>query len=163
MAILVGLQNSAISRLKKSWAELGKKSSAKYKELMDLMILENNYRNYRQALEASVPPSIPFIAPLLSDLTMIDENSNTINGNLVNFKKRSLIAKVIKHLSQYSTTPYNLEFVPPLQEMLIKLRHTSLSEDALYTKSLEREPRNPEDKREQTNLDKIFKSLKLKI
>lgn len=141
-AFIAGLNKSPIIRLKQSWKELSAKSTKKIKELEILMTAENSYRNYRMALKAVNPPCIPYIGVYLADLTFMEDGNPDTVEHRINFSKRTLIANVIHEVQQYQSTPYNLKAVDEAQAVIASFQdHTEAREKALYSKSLEREPR----------------------
>merc|ERR1712100_111412 len=107
----------------------------------DLMSRFHNIANYRAALAAAHgQPAVPFIAPFLSDLTMLDENPNTVGTPpKINFAKFRMISTAVGKVLQHQPFAYNLESVLLIQEMV--LFSEILNEDKAYDLSLEREPR----------------------
>jgi hypothetical protein len=61
MEILSALQNSAIHRLHKTWELLPPKTIQMYEELLKLMDGEGNFANYREQLQVSTPPMLPYL------------------------------------------------------------------------------------------------------
>jgi len=67
--------------------------------LKELMKITGNYKNYRVTI-AALPETtacLPFLAPYLSDITVIDENPSRIDG-MINMMKCRLLYKVISPL-----------------------------------------------------------------
>lgn len=142
MAVLSGLNNSAVYRLKFTEAELPKKDRQILSLLMDKLSNKHSYKEYRSILKNANPPTIPYLGVYLTDLTFIEDgNKNKING-LVNFHKRRLVYKVLAEIEQYQLKGYNFNIDPNLMMMLSQLNFAQDSE--LYAMSLLREPRNSE-------------------
>eukprot|EP00466_Bigelowiella_natans_P009672 jgi/Bigna1/64759/fgenesh1_kg.83_\ len=101
---------------------------------------------YRNALKHAVDnPCVPYIGTTLKDLTfMHDGNKDTVCG-MVNFYKRVLMSDSIQQLDQFQRKRYLFAPVNFIQDQLRRdftLMETEKgSEQYLYDKSLEREPR----------------------
>lgn len=136
MAIISGLNLSAVSRLKTVKED---KANKVVNQLEDLMNPEASFKKYRDALQSAAPPTIPFVGVYLSDLTfMEDGNSDTLEG-LININKRRMVYNIIESVQQYQLTGYTFEKREPLYTFLAEL--PVLSEADLFTLSLAREPR----------------------
>lgn len=61
MAFLVAFNNSAISRLKWTFAKLPKKSATLIAEIETLMSMEGAYKRYRAALDEVSSAAIPYV------------------------------------------------------------------------------------------------------
>ena len=72
MAIIAGLHQSSITRLRKTWKTLPSKFLDTFKKCTQLLSAEGNYRSYRSSLEKAVPPVNPYIGLYLKDLTFIE-------------------------------------------------------------------------------------------
>lgn len=143
MAILSGLNISAIYRLKFTVAELPKKDRQTLSFLMDKLSNKNAYKEYRSILKNANPPIIPYLGVYLTDLTFIEEgNKNEIEG-LVNFHKRRLVYKVLAEIEQFQLTGYNCNIDPNIMILLTQLNYVQ-DDTEMYAISLLREPRNAE-------------------
>lgn len=141
MAILSGINQASVYRLRWTRKELPPRSVATLAELEETLSSNNAFKVYREVLANSDPPCIPYLGVYLTDLTFIDENPNNLKG-LVNFFKRKLIYNVISKVQQYQNTFYNLQPVWQIQRLLMKL--PTLDEDTMHRLSLKREPRKAE-------------------
>jgi son of sevenless-like protein len=85
---------------------------------------------------------LPFLGVLMSDLTFIEEgNPDFLKDNtIINFEKRALVAKVMMEMQQHQQSKYMLKPVPAIQNYLNSLHYNT--ENELYDKSLQREPRD---------------------
>ncbi|KJE93254.1 hypothetical protein, variant 1 [Capsaspora owczarzaki ATCC 30864] len=102
MAILSGLNNASISRLKYTRAELPKHAKDNSQMLNNLMDFSKSYANYRVFLHGVNPPCIPYLGVYLSDLTFInDGNPDLIEGRLIHFTKRRFVYNVLAEIQQY--------------------------------------------------------------
>lgn len=143
MAIIAGINNSSIRRLKHTTKELPKSSARKLKELEIVMNAEASYKQYRNQLNAVTPPVIPYIGVVLMDLTFMEDGNPDKIDNKINFAKRALVADVIRGVEQQQTTgSYNFMAIEEFQAQLAKIPdNTDTREKELYAISLEREPR----------------------
>ncbi|KAN0023643.1 hypothetical protein ACTFIV_008030 [Dictyostelium citrinum] len=142
IAVISGINNSAILRLKYTRGLLSKKYLDILENLEKEMSCEGSYKNYRDKLKNSDPPVVPYIGVYLTDLTFIEEgNPNIIRGNLINFAKYYLIYRVISEIQQYQWTEYQLNVAPIIQTFIRDVSISSTSDD-LYHLSLLKEPRN---------------------
>ena len=72
MAIVAGLNGSAVHRLKKSWDLVPPKKLAAFEELQAATSQQNNYATLRNLLHTADPPCIPYLGMYLTDLTFIE-------------------------------------------------------------------------------------------
>ena len=72
MAIVAGLNGSAVHRLRKSWDLVPPKKIAAFEELQAAMSQQNNYATLRNLLHTADPPCIPYLGMYLTDLTFIE-------------------------------------------------------------------------------------------
>jgi RasGEF domain/RasGEF N-terminal motif len=156
MAFLSAINNSAIYRLKLTFADLPKKNSAFLAEMQELLSSTKAYGAYRTAYNNAKPPCIPFIGVYLSDLTfMEDGNPDDVNG-LINFYKRTLIRTVVDDVLRHQVVCYNLKLIPQLQSLIARIPR--LSEEKMYEHSMDYEPRGMSKKEVVAKEKKDFKS-----
>lgn len=140
MAVLAGINTSAVYRLKHTKAALSQQSQQIFQELQDLMDPTSAYGTYRQTLRTVNPPLVPFLGTYLTDITFIEDgNPDYING-LINYRKRELVYNVIQEIQQYQQTGYEYELVDNIAHFLTELPICD-NDDDLYKLSLAREPR----------------------
>lgn len=147
MAVLGGLNNVSIQRLKKSWKVVAEKPLEKWGELSVLLDTKNNYSQYRAAMNASTPPVIPFLGVYLRDLTFIEDGNqdHTVAG-LVNVEKLILFSNVVSNMRRHQQNkfiPVTERFLPTL---LLTIEHQWLiavpenADDEMYELSISHEP-----------------------
>jgi hypothetical protein len=118
-AVLSGLNNSSVFRMKASWAKIQKeKFYTQWRQMAsEITDTTNNSANYRQAVSHADPPIIPYLGVYLTDLTFTEDgNSNYLKvqdgrEDIVNFEKMRRVAVLIKDICTYQQTPYNFEKV----------------------------------------------------
>ncbi|KAJ3034401.1 hypothetical protein HDV00_005057 [Rhizophlyctis rosea] len=96
MAIISGLNVSAVSRLKATWEAVDPKHRKTLEDLESTLSPQHNYRTYRALLEEAQAnsqsfkpsPFIPILGLVLKDLLFIDDgNKTTLDNGMVNFSK----------------------------------------------------------------------------
>jgi len=70
---------------------------------------------------------------------MEDGNPDNVGG-LINFFKRTIIAKVVQSVEQMQKTGYQFTMLPDIQKLLKTM--PTLDDEELYERSLQLEPRN---------------------
>ena len=109
MEILSALHNSAISRLKKTWAFVPKEKKESFDTLSKLMSPMPNFKNYREEYSKTKLPWLPYLGIHLTDLTFIDDGNETFldsNKTVINVQKAKLLATTIKTILTSSSIPY---------------------------------------------------------
>lgn len=92
MAIVSGLNSSTISRLKKTWNTLSTKSKNIFDNLRSITDCSRNYAIYRSRLKENLPPCLPFLGLILTDITFIEEG----NPSYRSFRNSSSITHSIQ-------------------------------------------------------------------
>jgi hypothetical protein len=148
-AILAGLSNAAVHRLKATRARLDKGVAAEWTALSALMSHDRSYRRYRDALrrltESTPPlPFVPYMGVHLTDLTFIgDGNPDALPASRetpqVNLSKRERVHATLSLCLAGRCVRYGFAALPGVAELLDSA--TRIGDDALYALSLLREPR----------------------
>ncbi|NXK69179.1 RPGFL factor, partial [Sylvietta virens] len=86
-AIVIGLNNAAVSRLRLTWEKLPGKFKNLFRKFENLTDPCRNHKTYREVLAKMKPPLIPFVPLILKDLTFLHEGSKTLLDGLVNVEK----------------------------------------------------------------------------
>jgi len=162
MGIIAAINLSAVSRLRKTKALLAKHTHQSFSELEEVMNARSSWATYRQFIRNCTPPAVPYLyaratlslsrstsdataiptlhrGVFLTDLTFINDGNRDYIDDKINFKKQILIFKVLQEMNLYQTTKYDFPIENPAFTLLTAL--PALTEDELYTLSLEREPR----------------------
>jgi len=140
MAILSGLADMPIYRLKFTQSELKPKIQKLSTELQNLMSVENNHDAYRSelALIDQKQSCIPYLGVYLKDLTFIQDDTNK-TGSTINMRQSMNLYHVLVNIQNFQKNPYTFEDFPKIRENLLNL--SVLSEDNLYLLSVQREPK----------------------
>ena len=151
--VFYAIQCSAVFRMQKTRAGLktGLKERLKSQDLLSnmqdhldeigvCMDSNKNFKTYRERLETTPQPVLPFLDIFLTDLVYIDDNADTVEDGLINFRKRQLEVRVIKGIMHFQTVPFNFVKVDKVVELFEAVQEKDPDTD-LYKLSQEREPR----------------------
>eukprot|EP00019_Armaparvus_languidus_P009515 CAMPEP_0168579996 /NCGR_PEP_ID=MMETSP0420-20121227/540_1 /TAXON_ID=498008 /ORGANISM="Pessonella sp." /LENGTH=1291 /DNA_ID=CAMNT_0008614041 /DNA_START=42 /DNA_END=3917 /DNA_ORIENTATION=+ len=138
MAIISGLNNSAVLRLKFTKAKLSKRTLQLLTDFEAMMNMEGSYGRYRRVLKKCTAPCVPYVGVSLMDLTFIEEGNPDNIGSLINFAKRRLVVDVIRELESYRAH-YGITASPDIVAFLKTL--PQMDDKELYRRSLALEPR----------------------
>jgi len=107
-AVISGLNNSSVTRLKRTFTRLAKKEkNTGGDEMTKLAQGEDNFRSLRELWSNVEPPAIPFLAITLKDLTFLEDgNPDLLEDGGINFYKWRKIAEVIQEVLEYQHLPY---------------------------------------------------------
>ncbi|KXN69287.1 ras GEF, partial [Conidiobolus coronatus NRRL 28638] len=117
MAVLSGLNSSAISRLNDTWCAVSTQFRTIFDHLNQTFDPKKNFLIYRNKLKDTPPPCIPFFGIYLTDLTFIHQGNPTYKTpeelptgpsiEYINFDKFSRLVKVVDEIEHFQV-PYNL-------------------------------------------------------
>jgi len=139
-AITQALNQSYVSRLKKTWALVSPEAQKEMKILNQVIAPDRSFKAYRDLLTASPPPTLPAIHVYLSDIALMEDGNDSITADgRINFAKNVIICDRIAELQQYQNTRYPYCASEPLFSFLSEL--PALDDTPMYDLSLAREPR----------------------
>jgi hypothetical protein len=144
VSIISGLDNAAVYRLKFSKQKVKPSLLEKYEDLRRFINPQESYKAYRALLSKAVPPCIPHIGILLTDLVFIEDgNPDLIDSNLINFHKKRLAINNIMQFNLHQKSPYNFQKVDIIQDYLDKEMEDleNITDQDLFQISLKIEPR----------------------
>lgn len=140
MEVVSALHISSVYRLQGTWNMLPDESWTAVEALERLFESDDNFKNYRSALERAVPPCVPYLGRYLSDLLFIEEkHQRMLDDTLFNFGKLDTIASTINSLELQQKSLYVLAEVPDIINYIKNYQITP--EKDLYNLSLQREAR----------------------
>eukprot|EP00127_Corallochytrium_limacisporum_P006362 Clim_evm73s225 gene=Clim_evmTU73s225 len=103
-AVLSGLNHWSVARLKSSWKAVGKRYTARLRDLEGKMDPQGNFANYR-AIVSDIPmPVVPFIGLLVKDITFINEVPRELAPGIYNWYKMELLYKQIMRIGVYQNS-----------------------------------------------------------
>ncbi|KAI9218435.1 ras guanine nucleotide exchange factor domain-containing protein [Blastocladiella britannica] len=111
VAIVAGLNNSAVTRLKQTWEGVSDKRRATFMEMEELVAQTHNFKSYRHVLDTMEHegwrhPFVPFFGLFLKDLLFWNENQKYTDAGLINFDKLRSIARRIQTLRTWQEREY---------------------------------------------------------
>lgn len=142
MAVLAGLNNSAVRRLKLTWQGVNETTKQSLEALDVLMENKANYKQYRDLLlkeEFTTAPVVPYLGLYLRDLTFIDEGNADRADELINFEKLVMQGDIILQIAKWQQNG-RYDFKPDPERQLSLTKLLVLPEDILYKKSEAIEP-----------------------
>lgn len=104
LAVVLGLDNPAVSRLRLTWEGLPGKFRKQFQQFENVADPSRNHKSYRDLITSLRPPLIPFTPLLLKDLTFLHESCKTFHGELVNFEKMHKVAEMVRTIRRYRST-----------------------------------------------------------
>uniref|UniRef100_A0A8C9SBC3 RAS guanyl releasing protein 2 n=1 Tax=Scleropages formosus TaxID=113540 RepID=A0A8C9SBC3_SCLFO len=145
MAVVGGLSNSSISRLKDTQAHIGGDASKTFRNLTELVTSCGNYSQYRRCFAECTGFRFPILGVHLKDLIAVhvalpdwaDAAKTQVNLN----KTRQLYA-ILQELALVQSTPPSMEANTDLLNLLTVSLDQYHTEEELYQLSLQREPRS---------------------
>ncbi|XP_077590746.1 rap guanine nucleotide exchange factor-like 1 [Stigmatopora nigra] len=146
LAVLLGLDNPALSRLRLTWEGLPGKFRKQFQQFENITDPSRNHKSYRDLIGALTPPLIPFTPLLLKDLTFLHESCKTFHGQLVNFEKMHKVAEMVRCIRRYrsgqlvtdtETSPSHLQ-----TKAYVRQLHVIDNQNLLFDLSCKLEPRD---------------------
>ncbi|MEQ2306764.1 hypothetical protein AMECASPLE_011567 [Ameca splendens] len=104
LAVVLGLDNPAVSRLRLTWEGLPGKFRKQFQQFESIADPSRNHKSYRDLITSLRPPLIPFTPLLLKDLTFLHESCKTFHGELVNFEKMHKVAEMVRTIRRYRSS-----------------------------------------------------------
>uniref|UniRef100_A0A3B5MSY9 Ras-GEF domain-containing protein n=1 Tax=Xiphophorus couchianus TaxID=32473 RepID=A0A3B5MSY9_9TELE len=105
LAVVLGLDNPAVSRLRLTWEGLPGKFRKQFQQFESIADPSRNHKSYRDLITSLRPPLIPF-TPLLLKLTFLHESCKTFHGEFVNFEKmlQHKVAEMVRTIRRYRSS-----------------------------------------------------------
>ncbi|XP_066554877.1 rap guanine nucleotide exchange factor-like 1 [Amia ocellicauda] len=146
LAVVLGLDNPAVSRLRLTWEGLPGKFKKQFQQFESTVDPSRNHKSYRDLISSLRPPVIPFTPLLLKDLTFLHESCKTFHGDLVNFEKMHKVAEMVRTIRRYRSTPLALDSEPSPSHLQTKAYVRQLqvidNQNLLFNMSCKLEPKD---------------------
>ncbi|KAK3507281.1 hypothetical protein QTP70_013540 [Hemibagrus guttatus] len=145
MAVVGGLSNSSISRLKDTQSHISNDTNKIFNTLLDLVTSCGNYSQYRRRFSECSGFRFPILGVHLKDLIAVhvalpdwadDEKTR------VNLTKTQQLYSILHELALVQTMPPNIDANTDLLNLLTVSLDQYHTEDEIYQLSLQREPRS---------------------
>ena len=118
VAIVGGLQDPSVLRLKRTWEGVNSKLYIVLQDLVKLIQVADNWANYRKALGSALispNPCVPYIGIYLKDLVYLEDGlpnflsvPNVEENLVINYDKRRKIALILSEIQTVQKSGYNL-------------------------------------------------------
>jgi len=138
-AILSGLTNSSVQRMKKTWSSVSDKYMKEFQTLNSLFDIGQNFKCYRNELCLRKRPVIPHFALVLRDLTFFNENPPFLPDGSINIELIRQLGRSIHYIESLQAHSYKLPVMASVDEFLKEMAVIEDNED-LYRASMETEP-----------------------
>lgn len=142
VAVMGGLNNASVSRLKKSFGKVSSKLLTTFEELNELVSGKENYRPMRVLWAQAEPPAVPFLALSLKDLTFIEDgNPDKLETGGINFYKWRKLSEVVHDILSNRDLLYAFKADPEAESFILRgvAEAKELGEDGIYKLSKKRE------------------------
>lgn len=140
-AIISGLTQPPVARLKQTWANLSRKIAVKFETLQALFDINQNHKNYREALSVASAPLVPYLGLFSKDLTALEDGMEMYVDarKQINVNKFRLIFDTVKRFAKYQEITYRFPIDPAIMEYLET--YLPIPEADAFAASLVCEPR----------------------
>uniref|UniRef100_A0A3Q3WUF3 Uncharacterized protein n=1 Tax=Mola mola TaxID=94237 RepID=A0A3Q3WUF3_MOLML len=146
MAVVGGLSNSSISRLKDTQSHISPETNKAFNSLTELVTSCGNYSQYRKRFSECSGFRFPILGVHLKDLIAVhvalpdwvDKEKTQIN-----LTKTQQLYAILQELALIQTTSPNIDANMDLLNLLTVSLDQYHTEEEIYQISLQREPRNP--------------------
>ncbi|XP_045920111.1 RAS guanyl-releasing protein 2-like isoform X3 [Micropterus dolomieu] len=146
MAVVGGLSNSSISRLKDTQAHISAETNKVFNNLIELVTSCGNYSQYRKRFSECSGFRFPILGVHLKDLIAVHvalPDWADKEKTRVNLTKTQQLYTILQELAQIQTTPPSIDANTDLLNLLTVSLDQYHTEEEIYQMSLQREPRKP--------------------
>ncbi|XP_072231914.1 RAS guanyl-releasing protein 2 isoform X2 [Leuresthes tenuis] len=146
MAVVGGLSNSSISRLKDTQAHVSAETNKVFNNLIELVTSCGNYSQYRKRFSECLGFRFPILGVHLKDLIAVHvalPDWADKEKTRVNLVKTQQLYAILQELTLIQTTPPNIDANTDLLNLLTVSLDQYHTEEEIYQMSLQREPRKP--------------------
>ncbi|KAI2662124.1 RAS guanyl-releasing protein 2 [Labeo rohita] len=144
MAVVGGLNNSSISRLKETQAHISNETNKIFNSLLDMLTSCGNYSQYRRRFAECTGFRFPILAVNLKDLIAVHvalSDWADPQKTRVNLTKTQQLYAILQELALVQNNPPNIEANTDLLNLLTVSLDQYHTEEEIYQLSLQREPR----------------------
>uniref|UniRef100_A0A4W6D8H1 RAS guanyl releasing protein 2 n=1 Tax=Lates calcarifer TaxID=8187 RepID=A0A4W6D8H1_LATCA len=146
MAVVGGLSNSSISRLKDTQAHISAETNKVFNNLIELVTSCGNYSQYRKRFSECSGFRFPILGVHLKDLIAVHvalPDWADKEKTRVNLAKTQQLYAILQELALIQTTPPHVDANTDLLNLLTVSLDQYHTEEEIYQMSLQREPRKP--------------------
>ncbi|KAM4611497.1 RAS guanyl-releasing protein 2-like isoform 2-T5 [Polymixia lowei] len=145
MAVVGGLSNSSISRLKDTQSHISAETNKIFNSLIDLVTSCGNYSQYRKRFSECSGFRFPILGVHLKDLIAVHvalPDWADKEKTRVNLAKTQQLYAILQELTLIQTSPPNIDANTDLVNLLTVSLDQYHTEEEIYQISLQREPRS---------------------
>ncbi|XP_026177193.1 RAS guanyl-releasing protein 2 isoform X2 [Mastacembelus armatus] len=146
MAVVGGLSNSSISRLKDTQAHISTETNKVFNSLIELVTSCGNYSQYRKRFSECCGFRFPILGVHLKDLIAVHvalPDWADKEKTRVNLAKTQQLYTILQELALIQATPPSIDANTDLLNLLTVSLDQYHTEEEIYQMSLQREPRKP--------------------
>ncbi|KAM8881174.1 RAS guanyl-releasing protein 2-like isoform 1-T1 [Synchiropus picturatus] len=146
MAVVGGLSNSSISRLKDTQTHISAETNKIFNSLIELVTSCGNYSQYRKRFAECSGFRFPILGVHLKDLIAVHvalPDWTDKEKTRVNLTKTQQLYAILQELSLIQNTPPSVDANTDLLNLLTVSLDQYHTEEEIYQMSLQREPRKP--------------------
>uniref|UniRef100_A0A8P4GNF3 RAS guanyl-releasing protein 2 n=1 Tax=Dicentrarchus labrax TaxID=13489 RepID=A0A8P4GNF3_DICLA len=146
MAVVGGLSNSSISRLKDTQTHISAETNKVFNNLIELVTSCGNYSQYRKRFSECSGFRFPILGVHLKDLIAVHvalPDWADKEKTRVNLTKTQQLYAILQELALIQTTSPNIDANTDLLNLLTVSLDQYHTEEEIYQMSLQREPRKP--------------------
>uniref|UniRef100_A0A8D3AT95 RAS guanyl releasing protein 2 n=1 Tax=Scophthalmus maximus TaxID=52904 RepID=A0A8D3AT95_SCOMX len=146
MAVVGGLSNSSISRLKDTQSHISTETNKVFNNLIELVTSCGNYSQYRKRFSECSGFRFPILGVHLKDLIAVHvalPDWADKEKMQVNLPKTQQLYGILQELAIIQTTPPHIDANTDLLNLLTVSLDQYHTEEEIYQMSLQREPRKP--------------------
>ncbi|KAK5599676.1 RAS guanyl-releasing protein 2 [Crenichthys baileyi] len=146
MAVVGGLSNSSISRLKDTQSHISAETNKVFNNLTELVTSCGNYSQYRKCFSECSGFRFPILGVHLKDLIAVHvalPDWADKEKTQVNLAKTQQLYAILQELALIQTTPPSIDSNTDLLNLLTVSLDQYHTEEEIYQMSLQREPRKP--------------------
>ena len=98
-----------------------------------------NYQSYRELLKSSLGVGTPYIGLYLRDLTFTEDGNPDTVEDLINFKKKILLSRILTEVKRFQAKMFS--FTPNPEILPYVVTYVKMTDDEIYETSCRIEPK----------------------
>ncbi|XP_050048869.1 ras guanyl-releasing protein 3-like [Dermacentor andersoni] len=143
MAVVGGLNHSALARLSQTTTCLSGETRRTLAQFAALLSSAGNFCNYRKALAEARDFRIPILGVHMKDLISVHVALPDVVDGMINLRKMAQLSHIFQELWELQHSPPPLDVSMDLINTLKLSLDTAYTEDEIFELSLAREPKAP--------------------
>jgi len=120
LAVYIALE--LLNSLKEEWKSIRRPLKQNWKQLQSLMNMKANFSGLRKTFDSAEKSLIIPLSVLLQDLAQIEEQSDRVKEDLINFSKFRQVYGVYRHIERTKKSNFPFYSLKPYQDFLGRLK-----------------------------------------